>query len=38
MTRAFGPDWPRRRLPNGLFDQWRDKQRADVKAGRKEHP
>ena len=33
MTVCFGPDWPRRRLPNGMYDQWRDKKRAARKAG-----
>lgn len=27
MTQAFGPDWPRHRLPNGLYEQWVDKKR-----------
>ena len=22
MTVAFGPDWPKRRLPNGMYDKW----------------
>lgn len=25
MTRQFGADWPRRRLPNGMHDQWQEK-------------
>tara|TARA_R110002110_G_scaffold415618_1_gene652466 strand:- start:802 stop:2019 length:1218 start_codon:yes stop_codon:yes gene_type:complete len=34
MTAAFGPDWPRYRLPNGLYDQWVQKQENAEKAGR----
>ena len=26
MTRAFGPDWPKHRLPNGMYDQWKKKE------------
>ena len=33
MTEAFGPDWPKRRLPNGFFDQWREKKRKAEEAG-----
>lgn len=25
MTLAFGPDWPKHRLPNGLYQQWQEK-------------
>ena len=32
MTACFGPDWPKHRLPNGMYDQWRDKKRADREA------
>ena len=32
MTACFGPDWPKRQLPNGMYDQWRDKKRADREA------
>lgn len=38
MTRAFGPDWPRHRLPNGFHDRWKEKQAKAVKAGRGEWP
>ena len=27
MTKAYGPDWPKQQLPNGLYDKWREKQR-----------
>jgi hypothetical protein len=26
MRRAFGVDWPRHQLPNGVFDQWLERQ------------
>lgn len=29
MTASFGSDWPRRRLPNGLYDRWLEKQEKD---------
>ena len=25
MTKAYGPDWPKQRLPAGLYDQWKEK-------------
>ncbi|MGB8582061.1 MAG: hypothetical protein WCD47_14660 [Candidatus Sulfotelmatobacter sp.] len=28
MTRTFGTDWPKHRLPNGLYDHYRQEQRA----------
>lgn len=34
LTAAFGADWPKHRLPNGLYDRWVGKQEAAVKAGR----
>lgn len=34
MTAEFGENWPRHRLPNGLYDQWVDKRETAVKAGR----
>lgn len=27
MTEAFGPDWPKHQLPNGLYDKWQEKKR-----------
>lgn len=36
MSAAFGPDWPRHRLPNGLFDQWEVKRQKAVASGRPE--
>jgi hypothetical protein len=38
MTRAFGAEWPRRRLPNGLYDQWQEKKRKAEQAGAEERP
>ena len=37
MTRQIGADWPRLRLPNGMYDQWQEKKQ---KAGgaRGHHP
>ena len=35
MTEAFGPDWPKHRLPKGLYDKWQDKkQKAQRHGGR----
>ena len=36
MTKAFGPDWPKHRLPNGLYDQWQEKKRNAQQSGGKE--
>jgi len=33
MTRAFGADWPNRRLQNGLHDQWQKKKQDAEQAG-----
>lgn len=33
MTRAFGSDWPRHRLPNGMYDRWRAKRSAATGTG-----
>lgn len=34
MTAAFDDNWPKHRLPNGLYDQWIAKRETSVKAGR----
>ena len=34
MTAAFGENWPKHRLPNGIYDQWMSKREAADKAGR----
>lgn len=36
MTRAFGADWSKHRLPNGLYDQWQEKKRKAEQAGAEE--
>ena len=36
MTVAFGPDWPKRRLPNGMYDKWQEKKRKAQQGGRGE--
>ena len=38
MTACFGPDWPKYRLPNGMYDRWRDKKRAAREAGATDWP
>lgn len=36
MTKAFGPDWPKHRLPNGLYDKWQEKKRNAQQSGGRE--
>ena len=36
MTKACGPDWPKQRLPAGLYDQWKEKQRRARQRGSRE--
>ena len=38
MTQAYGPVWVKQRLPNGLYDQWREKKRKAEKAGAEVRP
>lgn len=38
MTKAFGADWPKRRLPNGLYEAWQEKKRKAKEAGGREWP
>jgi len=38
MKLAFGSDWPKHRLPNGMFDQWQEKKRKAELADAREHP
>lgn len=38
MTREFGADWPKRRLPNGVHDAWREKKEKAEQAGGQERP
>lgn len=37
MTANFGPDWPKSRLPNGLYDTWMDKKTKAEGDGRPSH-
>jgi len=38
LTTAFGSDWPRHRLPNGLYEKWLDKKRAAELDGTSQWP
>lgn len=38
MTQAFGADWPKCRLPNGLHDRWWEKKQKAEQAGAREQP
>lgn len=38
MTREFGADWPKRRLPNGVHDAWREKKEKAEQAGGQDRP
>jgi len=38
LTRAYGTDWPKHRLPNGVCDQWREKKRKAEEAGAEVRP
>jgi hypothetical protein len=38
MTEAFGLEWSRHRLPNGMHDQWQDKKRRASEGGSAERP
>lgn len=38
MTAACGPDWPKHRMPNGMYDLWLDKQKKEVAAGKQPQP
>jgi hypothetical protein len=38
LTRAFGPNWPKHRLPNGVYDTWQEKKRKAEEAGAEERP
>ena len=38
MTQAFGANWPRHRLPNGMYDKWVEKKRAAEKERRGDWP
>lgn len=38
MTAEFGPDWPKHRLPNGMYDKWIEKKKKDEAAGAPDWP
>jgi hypothetical protein len=38
MTQAVGSLWAKQRMPNGIYDQWRDKQRKAEEAGAEVRP
>jgi len=38
LTRAFGSDWPKHRLPNGVYDSWQEKKRKAEETGAEERP
>ena len=38
MTRAFGADWAKHRLPKDLYEKWQEKKRAALLAGSREWP
>ena len=38
MTRAVGEDWVKRRLPNGMYEEWKEKHRKAREAGASERP
>jgi len=38
MTHAFGADWHKRRLPNGLYEQWQEKKLKAKQSGGRDWP
>jgi hypothetical protein len=38
MTRQYGSDWTKHRLPNGLYDQWKEKKQKALEAGASDRP
>jgi hypothetical protein len=38
LIRVCGPDWPKHRLPNGVYDNWQEKKRKAEEAGAEERP
>jgi hypothetical protein len=38
MTRATGPNWPKHRLPNGMYDEWQERKRIAEQAGAQQRP
>ena len=37
MTSTFGQDWPKHRLPNGLYNEWQSRKQNAQQNGAKEH-
>ena len=37
MTKHFGTDWPKQRLPNAVYDRWSDRKQAALRSGRPEY-
>lgn len=38
MMAAFGPDWARHRLPNGVYEKWQEKKREAERSGDRDWP
>ena len=38
LTQAFGEDWAKHRLPNGIYDNWQEKKQKAKEAGAEERP
>ena len=38
MTEVFGPDWPKHKLPNGVYEKWQEKKQKANQGGRGEFP
>jgi hypothetical protein len=38
LTRFCGPDWPKHRLPNGIYDRWQEKKHKAEEDGAEERP
>lgn len=38
MKRVFGGDWPKHQLPNGLYEEWKERQDAAIRNGAAAHP
>src|SRR6185503_5712381 len=38
MTREYGKEWPKHRLPNGLYYQWQGKREKSIKDGSGDFP
>lgn len=38
LTQAYGADWPKHRLPNGVYDAWQEKKRKAEESGAEDRP